>query len=772
MQRIVKILCPKPERGKLDARLRLIAEYDAFVVVETDPATLGRIARKYPVEDLTDLYRIRVGDEEIDTSRSRREARGKARPGDRVASSLTRGPHHYLVQFVGPIKAGWLAGVKRAGGEPRNPYADFTYVVRADEGAIQKIAGLAFVRWVGHLPHAARVAAEVWQSVRTRGKAEPARLPRTRVMPGVYTVEFFGAAELKAAIPLIKKLGLRIAAREPQAHLLIVQVPESVQLNRAQVLSWAAVHGVKFIRERVVKRSSNNVATGIMNSGASTAATGLGLDGTGEIVGICDTGLDTGNPATIHADFRGRIASIRSYPITQDFSSRILNPGGDDGPADRDSGHGTHVAGSVLGDGAASSGLPGISAPIRGLAHGARLVFQAVEQEMKWKPNAPAELRRDRYLLSGIPTDLARLFADAYQQGARVHSDSWGGGAPGEYDVQCEQLDRFVWGHKDFCVVVAAGNDGTDHDGDGKINLMSVTSPGTAKNCITVGACENLRPEFNSDVYGEWWPQDFPVAPFARDPMANKPGQIVPFSSRGPTHDGRYKPDVVAPGTFILSTRSTQIAPNNMAWAAFPPSRLYFHMGGTSMATPLTAGAVALIRQYYRQVRHVANPSAALLKATLIAGCTRLSGSTPKGVLVDNHQGFGRVNLDAAIAPAAPARLQFQEVTPGLRTGEAFRLAINVTSGKSPLRVVLAYTDYPGARLVNNLNLVVTSPTGRRYVGNQSNANALTLDAANNAEAVRIPVPATGAWSVEVLASNVPHGPQDFALVSTGRIRT
>ena len=388
---------------------------------------------------------------------------------------------------------------------------------------------------------------------------------------------------------------------------------------------------------------------------------------------------------------------------------------------------------------------------------------------MKWRPHVPAHLRK-RYVLSGIPLDLTTLLADAFARQARIHSNSWGGGEPGEYDSQCEQLDRFVWDHKDFCVLVAAGNDGTDNDGDGKINSMSVTSPGTAKNCITVGACENLRPQFNSEIYGDWWPNDYPAAPFRNDPMANKSAEVVAFSSRGPTEDGRIKPEVVAPGTFILSTRSTQIASNNMAWGAFPASRMYFHMGGTSMATPLTAGAVALIRQYLRMVRSVPRPTAALLKAALIVGTTKLSGYSPTSALLDNHQGFGRVNLDAVLAPPSPARLKFLEVAPGLRTGQSHSFEIEVLSKRAPLRVVLAYTDFPGPALVNNLNLMARSPTGRRYVGNQSAGNTLLLDTSNNVECLHIKLPAVGKWKFEVVGSNVPQGPQDFAVVWTGHV--
>src|SRR5688572_31539117 len=116
---------------------------------------------------------------------------------------------------------------------------------------------------------------------------------------------------------------------------------------------------------------------------------------------------------------------------------------------------------------------------------------------MKWRD--PADLQRyGRYLLTGIPSDLKTLFGDAYNRGARIHSNSWGGGDPGAYDEQCEQLDEFVWNHKDCCILFANGNDGSDSDGNGKINPMSVSSPGTSKNCISVGACESVRTEFSA----------------------------------------------------------------------------------------------------------------------------------------------------------------------------------------------------------------------------------------------------------------------------------
>ncbi len=768
--RILKVFCTKEERRKLGQEFRILERYDGFVLVQGSPLAARRLAERYVVEDITSQYAIRAGERVIRTTSPRIDERGRTRPHPayRRIRKLAPGPHHYLVQFMGPVKRAWLAAVRKAGGEPRLPYGGFTYVVRAREKAVTKIAGLRFVRWVGHLPHSDRIASSALARV-GRGATDLAgMLPRTRVLPGIYTVEFFGKGDLERAVPAVRKLGLAITASEPEAGKLVVRTKGGAASTRRALAGLSAVHGVRSIRERVLKRTSNNVAAGIMGSSRSLSSTasGLGLSGKGEIVGICDTGLDSGDPDNIHPDFTGRVAWIKSYPITPDFDKEIFNPGGDDGPADLDSGHGTHTSGSILGSGASSAGL-GLAAPIRGLAFGARLAFQAVEQEMKWKNPA---LFRDpgRYILAGIPNDLRKLFGESYARGARIHSNSWGGGDPGAYDDQCQQLDDFVFSHRDFCVVVAAGNDGTDGDGDGEINPMSVSSPGTAKNCITVGACESRRADFGGETYGAWWPQDFPVPPFRSDPMADDPEEVVAFSSRGPTQDGRTKPEVVAPGTFILSARSTRIAPNNPAWGAFPPSKLYFFMGGTSMATPLTAGAVAVIREYLRKQQGVKSPTAALLKAALVVGARRLPKTAPQGTLLDNAQGFGRVNLDAVLAPARPASARFIDASTGLQTGQVKTHTLNVLSGKTPLRIVLAYTDPPGPALVNNLNLILRSPSGTTYVGNQPAGGSLTPDTSNNVEVVQVRRPSAGTWQLQVVASNVPRGPQDYALVCLG----
>lgn len=155
-------------------------------------------------------------------------------------------------------------------------------------------------------------------------------------------------------------------------------------------------------------------------------------------------------------------------------------------------------------------------------------------------------------------------------------------------------------------------------------------------------------------------------------------------------------------------------------------------MGGTSMATPLTAGAVGVLREYLCTQQGVREPSAALLKASLIAGAVRI-GASPKRQVSDNDQGYGSVNVDNVVALAKPLRALFIDDKTGLRTGEAKRFTLKLKAS-GPLRVVLAYSDYPGPALVNNLNLILISPTGKRFVGNQTHAASLALDARNNVE--------------------------------------
>ena len=183
------------------------------------------------------------------------------------------------------------------------------------------------------------------------------------------------------------------------------------------------------------------------------------------------------------------------------------------------------------------------------------------------------------------------------------------------------------------------------------------------------------------------------------------------------------------------------------------------------MATPLVAGCAALARQYLREMRAMATPSAALIKAIIIHSAHYVrSATTSAGQLADNVQGWGRVDLGSVLNPPPPVHVLFIDQAQGLPTGEARQFRVQVAGPEAPLRVTLVYTDFAGADLVNNLNLFVNGPDGAFFAGNDFDGDGAP-DGQNNVEGVLIPQPLAGEWTIVVVGSNVPQGPQDFALV-------
>ncbi|WP_049974215.1 S8 family serine peptidase [Azospirillum sp. B4] len=757
MSRVIKVLDATADTLAAMPGVRLLHSYPAFHIVATDDdAATAAVMATGLVEDITDQYALQAGGQTIATDVPRVAADGShhVHPAYDSHGPLPQGAHHYIVQFTGPVRDGWLAGVAALGAEVMGPHQHFAIIARATADQAGAITRLDYVRWVGHLPYAARLTRDV--DALAAPPAEDAY--HGHVMPDAYTVAFFTPAQATGQHAAVIAAGFTILEEAAGSALLVVQTTDPTTGDlRDKLRALAQVHGVKRIGRQVMPQLSNDQAARIMGTASALAAApGLGLSGAGEIVAVCDTGLDSGDPAAIHPDFAGRVLAIRSYPIGPSYATRVNNPGADDGPADTNRGHGTHTAGSVLGDGTASAELANLAGPVRGLAHKAQLVMQAVEQHLEWKSDQQGSAP-PAYALAGLPTDLKELFGWAYDQGARIHFNSWGGGTPQSYNSYCTDIDTSSGIARTFGIVFSAGNTGSDTDGDGKIDPGSVTPPGTAKNCITVGACANDRQTITITNGKKWGPKAVPVDAL----VAGGPDLLAPFSSRGPTKDGRVKPDVVAPGTYVLSTRSRQLDPAFYGQGRYDDStELYMYDTGTSMAAPLTAGAVALIREYLRTRAGLAAPSAALLKAALIASAVPLTGTDTS--LPDNDQGFGRVNLDTILAPSAPVRATFLDGN-AVATGDLYQYSLTVGVEGHPLRVVMAYSDYPGATLVNNLNLVLRGPEGTIRTGN-AGPDGRTMDSSNNVEVIAVAAAAAGVWSVQVIGSNVPQGPQPFAL--------
>jgi subtilisin family serine protease len=463
-----------------------------------------------------------------------------------------------------------------------------------------------------------------------------------------------------------------------------------------------------------------------------------GFTGRGEVVAMADTGLDSGNVLTVASDFKGTINKGYSFGVGAKSWEDPM-------------GHGTHVAGSVMSRGTASGGL------LKGGAFDAGMIPQGM-----WSPIIENLT---------VPPRLNRLFDAALADGARLHTNSWGNpNALGTYDAMAAQVDDFMWKNPDFLVIFAAGNSGVDANKDGRIDPGSVSSPGTSKNSLTVGASENetkvggiqrpikdLRPA--KDAWG--------AEPIYSSLISDNGMGIAMFSSRGPTKDGRFKPEIVAPGTNILSNRS-QVDGASELWGAYNAD--YAWSGGTSMATPLTAGAAAVVRQILSEKFATKTPSAALVKAYLLHTAFDLyPGQYGEGTATQElrtrrpnvDEGYGRVDMKMATA-LTKGTTTIVDYRNGIKTGEAFERTMSVKQGEKVL-VNLVWTDAPGSptaakALVNDLDLVV-----------ELNGTVLSgKDAINNNEIFEGTATAAGTLKITVKGSNVPmgnSGNQPFALV-------
>ncbi|MFO1303290.1 MAG: FG-GAP-like repeat-containing protein [Burkholderiales bacterium] len=386
------------------------------------------------------------------------------------------------------------------------------------------------------------------------------------------------------------------------------------------------------------------------------------------------------------------------------------------------------------------------------------------------------------------------LQSAAYGANARISTNSWGASTAGAYTSDSQTYDGLVRdaqsgtaGNQQMVILFSAGNDGG--------GLQTVGSPGTGKNVITVGASEGVQAFGGADGCG------------VTDAQADSANDIAFFSSRGPTTDGRKKPDIVAPGThisgiaFVTPTstgNATKVATyrGDGVCGGVPPSipfptgqNWYTASSGTSHSTPAVAGGAALIYQQFlnnpsylsaNRVPASGPPSPALVKAYLMNTTRYMNGLAANDDLWSVAQGMGMINLGTAFDGVARAIRDQVAADRFTASGQVRQFTGTTADASKPLRLTLAWTDAPGPTTgnayVNNLDLVVVAG-GNTYLGNnflgQLSITGGSADPRNNVESVFLPAGITS-FTVLVKGTNIPGtadptvgGPnQDFALVA------
>ena len=470
--------------------------------------------------------------------------------------------------------------------------------------------------------------------------------------------------------------------------------------NSATVIRQIAFDGRVIWQEPSYDLELHNAVAGALSGvlGVSNNAT-FTLDGSGEMIAITDTGLDRDHP-----DINGRVIGV--------YTQFGLDPS----PADTNTGHGTHIALTVAGDGTSDSAAQGI-------APGANIVFYALEH--------------DATGVFGRQGSIYNMLKDAEQMTARIVVNAWGSnGNYGQYTADSRSVDILVVDKPAMMPVFSVGDRGSS-------GASQVTAPATAKNVLAVG-----------------------VSTTGSGGTAAI-GSVDAISSLGPSLDGRIKPDVVAPGMELCSGRAEEAkypAGNVCATGTHANGEsLYMSVSGTSQAAAVAGGVSALTREFIREEIGISAPSGSLVKAAVINGAVDLGAAD-----IPNYaEGWGQINLENTVLPMDGSTVldNYFDHNNEINAGYGLLYAFDLDPSHG-IDITLVWADEAGSanapqsesRLVNDLDLILVDPSGNEWLGNvfsngftQSGGQA---DDVNNVERIKI-APGTssnsGQWLVKVM---------------------
>ncbi len=730
-------------------------DYGSFQWLPVDslqPGQRAGIAPTPPTTVVSQPFLLRLGGESFDPI-ERPIITVAAASGDEGGRQTQ--DNWWLVQFVGPSKRDWLSDLAGRDLFPVSYVPPFTYVVWGSETAILQLQGNmpSHVRAVSEFRGSYKIAPSL------RGGDEASETRALMLLTANDELGYWHTGEFG-------RMGGAIRAISQINSFLSVIYLIATGIRAPDIAALPGVYAVQDVALDAAARGElqNQVNVGQVDAqgfafpGYLRWLEGTGVDGRGVTVGVVD-----------EVGFRQDHVDLLDN--TEPCVAR-LDGVSSCGRISGSSQHGTHVAGAIAGTGI--SGVADREGFLRGLgvAPGAGMVAQ------DFRPL----LGEDHTGL--VPEGMTTILREAARSGALLVNNSWGPSQTARgYDIPTQQVDFAVRDadpdsdEREALLPVWAVMNGQGDDAAGPCAPGSLGSPDEAKNLLAVGATYLI------DDAGEQVPH-----------LMN---DLAWVSGHGNACDGRRVPHLVAPGCNTDNPVDDAIDSHSHGGNGRPGfNRLQPGFCGTSMAAPNVTGAAAVFVERHR-TQYNATPSPALIKAALAGAATDLaghrnanrSGANVMGHRPDRFQGFGRLDLDAAVNPSSQV-LYFDQKHVFTDSGQAWSQRVGIDDPEQPVRVMLVWTDAPGHGLggevpawVNDLDLRVGN-ANLWYRGNvigddgwsTASGNA---DGINNMEAVYLSPDQHGGLDLDlsVLASNIaadalgPRNPdltaprQDFALV-------
>jgi hypothetical protein len=543
---------------------------------------------------------------------------------------------------------------------------------------------------------------------------------------------------------MTQSLQQKLDARRNAAYYLMLNSsnPAQQRLNRSRDLQLMFVDQLEHPRYYKVDNlnAARTVNTDDVWPGGST---GFSLSGSG--TSAADLGVwDGGGVLTTHQEFGGRVSQMDSPGFTHY--------------------HSTHVAGTMV--------AAGVSASAKGMSYQANLsAYDWTNDESEMAAAAASGMNVSNhsygYVVGWYYDEDWYWYGDISVSATEDYGFGYYGG-----DVQV--VDQIAYAAPYYLIVKSAGNDRNDsgpgpggghwvwdtgdwvwstdtRDEDcGPSGYDCVGWKGNAKNILTVGAV--------NDITGGW----------------TSPGGVTAasFSAYGPTDDGRIKPDIVANGVSLYSA----LDDNNSA---------YGNLSGTSMSAPNASGTINLLVRHYEATHSSETPLSSTMKAVVIHTANEAGSSTGP----DYRFGWGLLNASGAAQLVADDASSPDRILEAQVDGTGVHEYYLESDGLSPIRVTLAWTDFPGnppspavdptdLMLINDLDVrlehVASTTIYEPYVLDPANPAAAATTGDNfrdNVEQIYVAAPAAGTYRVTVSYNGgLAVSPQYYSLVTTPRI--